>query len=141
MINLSTGLPRKLKTLSLAFLLFFSIQVSANKPVEETPVNFFTLAANTEALDGQRVSIVGWMKFIEYDSEKSVRLFHSESSLNLFRVDESILVRIPVEDFDAAKDYLDLKFVTVYAKYSASKSIGSLGELTEVKDIDIKTSE
>jgi hypothetical protein len=130
-----------LKVLALLFLSIFSIQVLADKPVEEAAVNFFTLAANAKALDGQKVSVVGWIKFVEYESEKSILLFHSKSSLSEFRVEESIQIRLPEEDYKAASEYLNLKLVTVYAKFTAPKSIGSLGKLLDVKDIDIRAIE
>lgn len=130
-----------MKVLAMLFLSVFSIQIWADKTVEETIVNFFTLAANAKALDGQKVSVVGWIKFVEYESEKSILLFHSESSLNEFRVEESIQISLPEEDYKAASEYLNLKLVTVYAKFIAPKSLGSLGKLSDVKDIDIKATE
>ncbi|GAA0853230.1 hypothetical protein [Aliiglaciecola litoralis] len=126
-----------MKRLALVCFLVCSMHAVANKPVEEIAVNFFTLAANEKRLDGRKIKITGWIKFIDAGADQSVRLFHSKSSLNLFRRDQSILILLPEQDYKAASEYLNLKFVTVYATYSAAKSMGSFGELLDVKDIDI----
>ncbi|MBU2204471.1 MAG: hypothetical protein KKE72_07165 [Gammaproteobacteria bacterium] len=127
-----------MKALVYVFLSVFSVQVYATKLIDEISVNFFTLAANTEKLDQQKISIVGWIGFIEYKEKKVIRLFQSKSSLDEFRLEESILINLPESEFETAKGYLNSKLVTVYGKYTAPKAVGMLGELVDVKDIDIK---
>ncbi|MDP5215554.1 hypothetical protein ORJ66_21145 [Pseudoalteromonas tunicata] len=128
-----------MRILVYVFLTVFSVQIYATKLLEELSVSFFTIAANTEKLDQQKISIVGWIRFIEYKDKNVIRLFHSKSSLEEFRLEESILIKLPESDFEAAKGYLNSKLVTVYGKYSAPQNVGSLGELIDVRDIDIKT--
>jgi hypothetical protein len=127
------------KFLVVALYLFFSLEIFANVVIEELDVNFFSLAANSKELNNKKISIRGWIKFSEYKEQKHVRLFHSKSSLDEFRVEESILIEIPNEDYFDTKEYLNLKLVTVYAKYSAPKGIGMYGKLLNIRDIDISS--
>ena len=127
-----------MRVLVYVFLSVFSVQVYAAKLIDEISVNFFTLAANTGKLDQQKISIVGWIRFVEYKDKNVIRLFQSKSSLEEFRLEESILINLPESEFEAARVYLDSKLVTVYGKYAAPKAVGMLGELIDVKDIDIK---
>lgn len=128
-----------LKNLTVIVVMLISLSATANEKREHIQVNFYTLASMQQKLNGQKIGIMGWIYFYEFDDVKKVYLFSSKESRDIFNENDSVEILIPQNKFYDAKRYLAGNVVFVYGIYRTTdvKYKITFGKIVDIDDINI----
>jgi hypothetical protein len=100
---------------------------------------FIPIASMQQKLNGQKIGIMGWIYFYEFDDVKKVYLFSSKESRDIFNENDSVEILIPQNKFYDAKRYLAGNVVFVYGIYRTTdvKYKITFGKIVDIDDINI----